>query len=182
MATTTKMTLEEFLQRPDDDKPAMEYACGGMFQKPMPTRNHSRIQTFLSAMLFQFLATTKLGEVLNQLRVVFGPQGRRRAYVPDLSYVSNERITREEYLYTAPDLAIENPLTGPEHRALLDKAHFYLLNGARLVWVIDPVTETIAVLAPEQESQTLAAGDTLEGGEVLPGFSVPVDDIFAQIH
>jgi len=182
MPTTTKMTLDEFLQRPDDDEPALEYVCGEVFQKPMPTRHHSKIQMFLAAMLYQFLGGTGLGEVLPEFRVIFGPPGRQRAYVPDLAYVSNERITGEPYLYTAPDLAIEILSPGQNIARLLDKAQFYLLNGARLVWVIDPEAATIAVLVPGAESRTLAAGDTLDGGELLPGFSVAVDDIFAQIR
>ena len=92
--------------------------------------------------------------------------------MPDVSYVSNERITRDRYLYAAPDLAIEILSPDQNIARLLDKAHFYLLNGARLVWVIDLETETIAVLAPGAESRTLTPGDALEGGELLPGFSV----------
>jgi Uma2 family endonuclease len=181
MATKTRITLDEFLAM-EDEKPALEYACGEVFQKPMPTRFHSIFQRYFIVLLDGFLQRTKLGEVLPEFRIIFGPPGRQRAYVPDLSYVSNERITGEAYLYTAPDLAIEILSPGQNIARLLDKAHFYLLNGARLVWVIDPEAETIAVLAPGEESQTLTPGDTLDGGDLLPGFSVPVDDIFAQIR
>jgi Uma2 family endonuclease len=180
MAVISKITLDEFLHM-KDEKPALEYACGKVFQKPMPTRTHSKIQMFLSVVLFQFLARTGLGEVLPEFRCIFGPPGRARAYVPDLAYVSKERTTGQEYLYTAPDLAIEIVSPGQNIARLLDKAQFYLLSDARLVWVIDSGAETIAVLAPGQESQTLSTGDTLDGGDVLPGFSLPVDDIFGQI-
>jgi hypothetical protein len=49
-----------------------------------------------------------------------------------------------------------------------------------LVWVIDPERTTVAALIPNQEARLLTPGDTLDGGDVLPGFSVPVADIFAQ--
>lgn len=52
----------------------------------------------------------------------------------------------------------------------------------RLVSIIDPSAGSVAVLAPGQEGRTLTAGDTLDGDEVLPGFSVALDEIFAQIQ
>ena len=48
--------------------------------------------------------------------------------------------------------------------------------------MIDPSTASIAVLAPGQEGRTLSQGDTLDGDDVLPGFSVAVDEIFAQVQ
>ena len=181
MATTTKITLDQFLEIREGDKPAREYACGEVFQKPMPTWGHSAIQTFLASILVPFLSQTGLGRAVTEFRCIFGSPGRERALVPDLVFVSQLRLTGERYLRTAPDLAVEIISPGQDMARLQDKIHFYLLNGVGLVWVIDPEAQTIAVLAPGQEGQVLSAGDTLDGGDVLPGFSVAVDDIFAQI-
>ena len=70
----------------------------------------------------------------------------------------------------------------PEADAEPPAFQFYLLYGVRLVWVVDPVRATVAVLVPGGEQPILTAGDTLDGGEVLPGFSVLVDEVFAQTH
>ena len=178
MATRSGLTLDQFLEM-RETKPASEYACGEAFQKPMPNWDHSTVQTFLATVLFTFLAETKIGRVVTEFRCIFGPPGRERTYVPDLSYVArarlpSERSFAERHLHAAPDLAIEI-LSPDQHMAhFLDKIQFYLLYGVRLVWVIDPATETIAVQAPGEEAYVLRSGD------VLPGFSVPVDDIFAQ--
>ena len=181
MVVASGVALDEFL-RMEDEKPALEYACGEVFQKPMPTRFHSIITRYFTLVLSRFLEQAALGEVFPELRCIFGPPGRERAYVPDLVYVSNERLTAaDRFLRTAPDLAVEILSPGQNMARLLDKTQFYLMNGVRLVWIIDPDAATIAVLAPGQESRTLSAGDTLDGHEVLPGFSVAVDDIFAQI-
>jgi Uma2 family endonuclease len=182
VATTSRMTLEGFLRLRDDEKPALEYACGEVTQKPMPTWTHSAIQLFLGSLLLAFLARTKLGRAATELRCIFGPPGRERAYVPDLVYVANDRLTGDRYLRTAPDLAVEIVSPDQDMARLSDKIQFSLLNEVRLVWVIDPVAATIAVLAPGQEGRTLTTGETLDGGEVLPGLSVGVDDIFAQIE
>ncbi len=66
-------------------------------------------------------------------------------------------------------------------RSLLDKIQFYLLKGVRLIWVLDPAAATIAVLTPGEEARTLRSGDSLDASDVLPGFSVPVADIFARL-
>jgi Uma2 family endonuclease len=143
MATATKMTLAEFLALPED-KPANEFVCGEVIQKPMPTQGHSFIQMFLGVLLFQFLNQTKLGRAGTEWRCIFGPPGHERAFA--------------------------------------DKIQFYLLYGVRLVWAVDPEARTITVFAPGREARTLATGDTLDGEDVLPGFTVAVDDIFAQLQ
>ena len=182
MAVTSRVTLDEFLLMKDDEKPALEYACGEVTQKPMPDRLHSTLQLFLGVVLFHFLEGTGLGKALPELRCIFGPSGRVRVFVPDLVYVANARLTADRYLHTAPDLAVEILSPGQNMARIVDKIQFYLLNGVRLAWVIDPNAATIVVLAPGEEGRTLAVGDTLDGGEVLPGFRVAVDEIFAQIQ
>jgi len=182
MAAISRVTLDEFLRMRDDEKPALEYAGGEVTQKPMPDRLHSTLQGYLIVLLFHFLEETRLGKALPEFRCIFGPPGRVRVLVPDLVYVAKQRLTADRYLHAAPDLAIEILSPGQNMARLVDKVHFYLLNGVRLVWVIDPDAATIAVLAPGMEGRTLAAGDTLDGGDVLPGFRVSVDDIFAQIQ
>lgn len=186
MATTVKLTLEEFLAR-EDTEPASEYVCGEVIQKPMPSRGHAFIQGFLFHVLFQFLTGTRLGRVGTELRCVFGPPGRERGFVPDVVYVAMEQLATDEAASfraqrSAPDLAIE--ILSPEQNAaeFADKIQFYLLHGVRLVWVVDPMKGTIKVFAPGQEARTFTAGDTLDGGDVLPGFSLAIDDIFAQLQ
>lgn len=67
-------------------------------------------------------------------------------------------------------------------RAFLAKIQFYLLHGVRLVWVIDPATETVLVLRRGEDDLTLASGDLLEGQDVLPGFSLAINALFQQLQ
>jgi Uma2 family endonuclease len=186
MTTIARLGLDQFLTLPET-KPASEYACGGVTQKPMPTRAHARLQTYLVTVLFPFLARTRLGEVFTEWRCIFGPAGRERAYVPDLVVVSPERLPSVDdreapYLRTAPDLAIEILSPGQRAGPFLDKILFYLLHGVRLVWVVDPAAEVVFVLRPGEEAVTLGEVDTLDGSAVLPGFSLAVRELFAQLH
>ncbi len=183
MATRSGLTLERFLKM-EETKPASEYACGEPFQKPMPDIPHAAIQFFLAVVLGPYLKQTGIGRAFTELRCIFGPPGRERTYVPDLTYVAMARLPSQlgRHLHVAPDLAIEI-LSPDQHRPqFLDKIHFYLLYGVRLVWVIDPATATVVVQTPGEEARVLGSGDTLDGGDVLPGFSVAVDDIFAQMQ
>ncbi len=84
------------------------------------------------------------------------------------------------FLRTAPDLAVE--ILSPDQDAgrFLDKIQFYLRQGVRCVWVVDPRRLTLTVLSLEEDAVVLTPADTLEGGEVLPGFALSVQDIFAQ--
>jgi Uma2 family endonuclease len=90
-------------------------------------------------------------------------------------------LPRERHLHRAPDLAIEILSPDQHWPQFVDKIQFYLLHGVKLVWVIDPASRTIAVQAPGQEGRILGAGDVLDGGDVLPGFRIPVDNILARI-
>lgn len=180
MATISGMTIEQFLKM-EETKPASEYAYGEAFQKPMPDGPHAAIQFFLAVVLGPYLTQAGIGRAFTELRCIFGPPGRQRSYVPDLVFVSQAALPIPRHLHAAPDLAVEI-LSPDQHRPqFLDKIQFYLLHGVRLVWVIDPATATVAVQTPGEEARILRSGDTLDGGEVLPGFSVAVDDIFAQM-
>jgi Uma2 family endonuclease len=147
----------------------------------MPDGPHSSIQFFLAMILGPFLARTGLGRGFTELRCIFGPPGGERTYVPDLVIVSPSRLPIPRHLHAPPDLAVEILSPDQPWAQFLDKIQFYLLHGVRLLWVIDPATSTIIVETPGQDARILRPGDTLDGGDVLPGFSVPVSDIFDQI-
>ena len=101
-------------------------------------------------------------------------------YVPKGAFVSYTRQRKADnvlYNPVAPDLVIEVLATGNPEIVMTRKIGNYLAAGT-LVWVADPEFETVDVYTPGQPRQTLRVGDVLEGGEVLPGFTLAVADIF----
>ena len=78
MATTTRLSLDEFLARPDT-KPASEWVCGEVSRKPMRDSAHAAMQSYFIVLLFQYLARTRLGRAGPEWRCIFGPPGGRRA-------------------------------------------------------------------------------------------------------
>ena len=173
------MTLEQFLLQ-GDTEPSSEFACGEVNQKPMPDWNHSTIQAYLVGLLLQFLARERIGRVLPEFRCIFGPLGRERAFVPDLVFIARRQLPVDRYLRAAPDLAVEILSPGQNVAEFLAKITFYLRYGVRVVWVIDAEESTVTVFSPDTDEVRLRVGETLDGGSVLPGFSVAVADIFEQ--
>ncbi len=183
MTTATKpgLTLEQFEARPDT-KPASEFVCGEVFRKPMPNGMHAVIQRLLAMLLGRFIEQTGGGEAGSEWRCTFGPPSDIRSYVPDYIYITEERVPADlgESFRAAPDLAVE--ILSPNDRPgrLLRKVLFYLRHGVRMVWVIDPKRRSVTIYTPDADERELVAGDTLDGGDVLPGFRVPVTDLFPR--
>jgi Uma2 family endonuclease len=179
MSTGTKLTLDQFLALPET-KPGSEYVDGEVVQKSMPTTDHAIIQRLLSLVFGLFLRAHPIAEGGPEWRCIFGPPGHERARLPDFSLVMRERLrdTRgDEPFFGAPDFAVE--IMSPDDRMsnVLDRVRFYLENGVRLVWLIDPATRTVMVWSTWGTARMLTEADTADGGDVLPDFSTPVRDI-----
>jgi Uma2 family endonuclease len=187
MRAPPHLSLEEFLALRDTE-PASEYACGEVMQKPMPTNAHGALQLYIAMLIFQFLSRTKIGRVRTEWRCIFGPGRRKRSFVPDVVYASFERMppvnaVEQAYLETAPDLVVEILSPGESPERFARKLRFYLLHGIRLAWVVDPVAQTITIYTPgPTEERILRPGDTLDGEDVLPGFTASVAEIMAQLE
>jgi Uma2 family endonuclease len=152
----------------------------------MPNFPHFILLGFLLYVLGVHVRNHNLGFVGPELRCVFGPMTCRRGYVPDIAFISRERVPRGDArsfvpFRLPPDFVIE--VLSPEQNVgrFTEKLQFYLRHGVRLVWVVDPIAETVTVHRPDDDPVTLTAGDTLDGADVVPGFTLPVADIFAQL-
>ena len=71
---------------------------------------------------------------------------------------------------------------GREDLELVTKAGEYIDAGTLLVWVVDPRTRTVRVHQPGQPAITLSSDAMLDGAEVLPGFTLPLSRLFAEVE
>ena len=101
---------------------------------------------------------------------------------PDVVWIAPGRIPpgTQGYPELAPDLAVEVKSPRNSYAELAAKAGMWLSYGSREVWVADPERVTITVYRPYQEPLTLGEDDTLEGGDLLPGFATPVWRLFRR--
>lgn len=106
--------------------------------------------------------------------------------LPDVSFtnwdrVPGRRVPSEPVPNLAPDLAVEVLSEGNTREEMQRKLKEYFLSEVQLVWYIDPRTRRVQVYTSPDDVTELGEKDTLYGGDVLPGFSVPVAQLFDQL-
>src|SRR5215208_2320374 len=103
--------------------------------------------------------------------------------VPDAACVRAERApqgqARRSFPRLAPDLVVEVLSRSDRASEVVAKLEMYQEAGVPLIWLVDPEQTTITIIASGNSTRVLQSGDTLDGGDVLPGFSVAVAEIFA---
>jgi Uma2 family endonuclease len=135
----------------------------------------------LASLLRNFANPRKLGRVAGEAGMLRLSPGLVR--IPDLSFISRARLaryrrSRPPILPLAPDLAIEVLSEGNTAREMARKVSEYFASGCRLVWLVDPRKRTVAVYTSSVQSITLAEKQTLTGGDILPGFRLPLRKLF----
>ena len=100
---------------------------------------------------------------------------------PDVAYLRPEHAhfaRADEFISVAPDVAVE--VNSPNDRAgeVLDKVRWWLAHGTRQVWVVDDTTRTVTVHFPDGTAQIFSEAETLDAGDVLPGFTLPLAELF----
>lgn len=104
---------------------------------------------------------------------------------PDISFIRRDRLpaTKAEgdrFFRGAPDIVVEIQSPWDRESRLLEKAEDYFLSGARLLWVVDPAEKTIRVYRSPSPPKLLTENDTLDGEDVLPGFRLPLRELFGE--
>jgi Uma2 family endonuclease len=109
-------------------------------------------------------------------RLEFDPDTVR---APDVAWIAPGRIPEgtEGYPNLAPDLVIE--VLSPR-QDLAEKAAMWLSFGSREVWLANPEQTTVTRYRPDQDPEVLGEDDVLDGGDLLPGFSIPVWQLFRR--
>ena len=85
------------------------------------------------------------------------------------------------YLTLAPDIVIEARLPCMRQEELAARTGWWLHFGARTVWILDAGRQTLTVCAAGKEAITFRIEDTFDGGDVLPGFMLPIKRLFCDV-
>ena len=126
----------------------------------------------------------------NNLGIVLGSDGTLRILpaqvrAPDVSFLSwrhfpNRKLVRKAIPNLAPDLAIEVLSPSNTKREMDRKLREYFQAGTQLVWYVDPEPRTVTVYTSVTQSEILGEDQSLDGGDVLPGFQLSIRDLFAR--
>jgi Uma2 family endonuclease len=178
------MTLQAFLELPEE-KPALELEPDGtVVQKVSPKGKHSALQLAFAEMVNAFARPRRLARAFPELRAVFGGA----AYVPDVSVYGWERIPRDgsgevanDFLEPS-DIAIEIVSPGQSVNALIRRSVWYVDNGVRVAMVVDPDDESVLIFRSEQPTRAAQGDDAIDLADVLPGFELSADQVFASLR
>ena len=103
--------------------------------------------------------------------------------IPDVSFISWDRlpggeVPQESVPLLVPDLAVEVISRGNTRKEMDEKLQEYFEKGVRLVWYVRPRSRVVDIYTGTDHFARLTASMRLDGGEVLPGFSVQVGELF----
>jgi Uma2 family endonuclease len=178
------LTLDEFLALPEE-KPALEYLDGVVTQKMSPKGPHGGLQAELAYLFKAFFRLHPIAEVFTELRTSWTD---RASLIPDLSVYLIERIPTKpngevaDDFWEPPDVAVEIASSGQSVRAQTDRANLLIENGVKIVVLVEPARRQVRVARPHQPITSYQGDDAVDLGDVLPGFSSVVRDLFATIQ
>lgn len=160
-----------------------ELVDGVLVEKAMGFRE-SCLASVLIAILLTFVRSRNLG-------LVTAPGGMMRlapglVRIPDVAFISwdrlpNRRMPPEPIPDLAPDLAMEVLSMGNTSGEMARKRQDYFAAGAQVVWEVNPNTRTVEVFTTPDHSTVLYEAQTLDGGMVLPGFTLPLQELFGEL-
>jgi Uma2 family endonuclease len=178
--TATERDVLEIAAREDC---LCELVDGVLVEKPMGY-GESILASFIASMLGNFVRQHNLGHVT-------GEQGMMRLFpglvrIPDVAFAGWDRFPQRRWTGEAipdliPDLAVEVLSKSNTPAEMRIKLGEYFSAGVQRVWLVDANSRTVTVFRSADDSMVLNEQDTLDGELVLPGFSVTLRELFAEL-
>jgi Uma2 family endonuclease len=187
MSTTTRpITADELLDMPHRDEHGndcrLELIRGELKVMSPSKPLHGVICARVTIRLGSFVEEHDLGETFGAETGFLVERDPDTVLGTDAAFVSRKRLasveTFEKFFPFAPDIAVEVLSPGNTAREIGEKIVLYFAAGARVVWVFNPKKRTAAVYTSPSEARTLGEQETLDGGDVLPGFSLQLSKLF----
>lgn len=182
MAVDPKLMTADDLLRLRDDGQRHELVRGRLQTMPPAGFEHGDVTAEIGASLRTYTRPRQLG------RVVVGDIGFRlttdpdTVRAPDVAFVSRERFEAvgplRGYWPGAPDLVVEVISPNDLYTEVDEKVAEWLEHGTRVVFVVNPRRQTVAVYRPGEPVRILTASDVLEADDVVPGWQLAVRALF----
>lgn len=160
-----------------------ELVLGDLFMKSSATPLQGRFASRLTVALAGCVEKHALGEVYTGqpgFKLQSGAVQTVRA--PYIAFVREERIPSPDeesgFWALAPDLAVEIISPSETAQMVQDKVQDYLMAGVRLIWLVYPKLKTVVEYKSATEIRHLGINESLEGGDVIPGFRYSLKRLF----
>lgn len=176
MAPPALMTADELLHIRIPDK-RVELVRGVLVVREPAGIRHGRVAMELARRLANHAEERALGRVYAAETGFTLTRHPDTVRAPDIAFVKRERLPDPEpegFAEFAPDLAVEVLSPGDRPGEVLAKVADWLSSGTRLVWVLDPVRRVARVYRHDGTEMILTADKSLDGEDVVPGFSCPL--------
>ena len=175
-------TDEEFMALPDGDR--YELVNGELIIVGNSGMEHGNLGAFLCGLLEIYARRNKLGLTFDSSTAFTMKTGNKRS--PDVSFVAKDRLRGlkklpKGFFQGAPDLAVEIISPSNTFDEIHTKIVEYFDGGSKLVWVIHPDEESVLVYHKPQPDKLLQRSDSLDGETIIPGFTVPLAELFADL-
>lgn len=183
MVATRIVTVEDLDLMGEEEREGLEIFDGVPREHPGMSARHGYLGYEIGGPLYAHVKRRHLGRIFTSDTQFVLARDPDTVVKPDVSFIRTERMPPEEehdrISRVAPDFAVEVVTPIDRLPDVRDKIRRYQAAGVPLVWLVSPVERTVTVYAVGQEPAMLREGDTLDGGDVIPGFRLPVADIFA---
>jgi Uma2 family endonuclease len=183
MATTAELYTADDLRRMPTDEP-WEIWEGKLRKVPGAGGDASDLAHWIGVLISLFVRPRRLGMVTGADGTYLVAHDPQTVIVPDAAFVRWERLPGRArpkgYIPVPPDLAVEVRSPTDEPGDIAKKQERYRAAGVPLVWWVDPERRTVQVFEGGVLTGEFGEGGVLDGGEVLPGFRLPVAEIFAD--
>lgn len=163
-------------------KPALEWVNGRVLQKVSPQRRHALAQAVFASRLHAWACETGLGRVGTEWDYRIQPPGEtRRPHVPDVAYLSYERVPYDEpnaadIPSVAPDAVVEVISPGDAQRDIDEKVRVYIAAGSSVVFLVD--TDDRTVTTCDANGRSMIASPAVLRHDALPGFAMKLATLF----
>jgi Uma2 family endonuclease len=161
----------------------------GVLHEMAPTGDmHMVITAVVAYFLWQYVRPRKLGIVCGAEGGFVLSHDPYTVRAADAAFIRKSRIPKftGKYFQFAPDLAVEVMSPNDKADEIRKKVIEYLKAGTLIVWVIYPDAKTVDICTPSTneafEAHVLDINGILDGGEVIPGFQLPVRDLFEDLE
>jgi Uma2 family endonuclease len=180
--------VDDLLTIPDDGY-IYEVVEGVLVRMAGSGRTATILGLEIGAILRNYVRPRRLGRVTGSDGIYKFP-GAETGLIPDAGFYTAERDATippddaDKPIPFAPNLAVEVASPSQDANEMAAKARLYLSGGTRLVWILWPQAQHIDVWHPESTAgpvATLNRSGTLDGEDVLPGFTYPVAEVFAAL-
>lgn len=158
-----------------------ELVNGRPVPMPMAGRSHAKYQVRMSARLHAYAEDTGRGLVLGGEAGLYTRRNPDTVRGADALFITHERYARcgpLTFLDVAPELVVEISSSDNRPGEVAEKVQEYLSIGVDRVWVVSLRRKTVQIHRSGAQPETLGIGDTLRDEEILPGFSLPLSDLF----